>query len=105
MDIKATSKAYLEYLSSSGLSERTIYTYGKDLQQVCRFFGENTDMNSILVTQVGKFLKSDELLKLPNGKERAEPTVKKTIRVFTQFIKWSHEQGYMDTTPLPKSLN
>lgn len=105
MDIRTAADNYLKHLGESGKSERTLYTYGKDLEQVCRFFKGDAEMDKIHLLQVGKFLKSDDLLKLPNGKDRAEPTVKKTVRVFTQFILWSHAQGYMDTVPLPKSLD
>ncbi len=104
MDMKTASVNYLTHLKEEGLKERTLYTYGKDLEQVRRFFGDDTPMDQIQLLKVGKFLKSDELLKLPNGKERALPTIKKTTRVFTHFIIWSHKQGYIDMLPLPKSL-
>ncbi len=104
MDIKTASEHYLAHLKREGLKERTLYTYGKDLEQIRRFFGDDISMNQIQLLKVGKFLKSDELLKLLNGRERAQPTIKKTIRVFTHFIIWSHKQGYMDMLPLPKSL-
>ena len=98
------SENYLKHLKKGGLKDRTLYTYGKDLEQIRRSFGDDSAMDHIQLLKVGKFLKSDELLKLANGKDRAEPTVKKTVRVFTHFILWSHKQGYMDILPLPKSL-
>ena len=104
MNVKTASEAYLTHLKTQGLKERTLYTYGKDLEQVRQFFGDESLMEEIHLLKVGKFLKSDILLKLANGKDRAEPTVKKTVRVFTHFILWSYKQGYLDALPLPKAL-
>ena len=64
---------YLEQLKTDGKSERTIYTYTQDAKQITGFFGTDRKLSAILVPHVGKFLKSDALLKLPNGNERAEP--------------------------------
>ena len=93
---------YLEHLKETGKSERTIYTYGQDAKQITAFFGSDRKLTSILTPHVGKFLKSDVLLKLPNGKERAEPTVRKTVRVLRMFMTWALDQGYIDRLPLPK---
>ena len=76
-----TMAEYLEHLKTEGKSERTLYTYGQDAKQITSFFGAERKLSAILVPHVGKFLKSDALLKLPNGNERAEPTVRKTVRV------------------------
>ena len=73
-------------------------------QQIISFFGADRKLTSILTPHVGKFLKSDALLKLPNGKLRAEPTVKKTVRVLRMFFVWAREMGYITSLPLPKNL-
>lgn len=93
---------YLEYLKADGKSERTIYTYGQDAKQITSFFGAERKLSAILVPHVGKFFKSDALLKLPNGNERAEPTVRKTVRVMRMFFVWALDMGYIDKLPLPK---
>jgi site-specific recombinase XerD len=95
---------HLEYLKAQGKSERTIYTYGKDFEQVEAFFGPNRKLSAILVPHVGSFLKSDALLKMHNDKDRSEITVKKTVRVFRTFLVWAKEQGYIDKLPLPKDV-
>lgn len=95
---------YLEYLKEEGKSERTIYTYGLDVEQIIAFFGAERKLTSILTPHVGKFLKSDALLKLPNGGERAETTVRKTVRVLRMFFVWTLEQGYITKLPLPKDV-
>ena len=95
---------YLEHLKSEGKSERTIYTYSRDIEQIIGFFGTDRKLTSILTPHVGKFLKSDALLKLPNGNERAEPTVRKTVRVLRTFFVWARDNGYIDKLPLPKDV-
>lgn len=95
-------QAYLEHLKDQGKTERTLYTYGKDFEQIEAFFGAEKKLTSILIPHVSSFLKSDALLKLPSGKERSEPTVKKTVRVFRMFLVWALEQGYITKLPLPK---
>jgi hypothetical protein len=98
------AQAYIEHLRAQGKKDRTLYTYGRDLQQMEAFFGEDKKLKSILSPHVGKFLKSDELLRLPNGTERAKPTVEKTVRVLRMFLLWAKETGRIDKLPLPKDL-
>ena len=95
---------YLEQLKTDGKSERTIYTYSRDAEQIIGFFGSDRKLSAILTPHVGKFLKSDALLRLPNGTERAEPTVRKTVRVLRMFLVWARDNGYIDKLPLPKDV-
>jgi site-specific recombinase XerD len=85
---------YLDFLRKEGKSERTIYTYSQDAKQIIAFFGADRKLTSILTPHVCKFLKSDILLKLPNGNFRAELTVKKTVRVLRMFFTWAKDMGY-----------
>ena len=94
---------YLEHLRACGKSERTLYTYNKDMEQVEAFFGPDKKLSAILIPHVSGFLKSDALLKMRGDKDRSEITVKKTIRVFRMFLAWAKEQGYLDKLPFPKN--
>ena len=96
------AQAYLEHLKGQGKKERTLYTYGKDLEQIEAFFGVDRKLTGILAPQVGKFFRSHALLKFPSGKERSQPTVEKTKRVLRMFLVWAHETGQIDKLPLPK---
>jgi len=96
------AKAYIEHLRTHGKTERTLYTYGKDFEQIEAFFGAERKLTSILTPHVGKFFKSDALLKLPSGKERAKPTVEKTKRVLRMFLIWAKDTGRIEKLPLPK---
>ena len=95
---------YLEHLKDEGKSERTLYTYTRNTEQIISFFGADRRLSGILVPHVGKFLKSDALLRLPNGNERAEPTVRKTVRILRMFLCWSLERGYITKLPLPRDV-
>lgn len=98
------AQAYIEHLRTQGKKERTLYTYGQDFKQMEAFFGEDRKLKAILPPHVGKFLKSDELLRLPSGGERAKPTVEKTIRVLRMFLVWAKDTGRIAKLPLPKDL-
>ncbi len=100
--LHSAAKTYLEHLKDQGKTERTLYTYGKDFEQIEAFFGPDKKLTSILTPHVSGFLKSDALLKMPSGKERSEPTVKKTVRIFRMFLVWCQEQNYITKLPLPK---
>jgi len=101
--LKDAVKAYMESLKQAGKSPRTLYTYGKDFEQIQRFFGEEKKLSAILKPHVGKFMKSDELLTLPNGNRRANQTIKKTYRVLRAFFYWAQSEGYIEEVPMPKS--
>lgn len=97
-------QAFLEHLREEGKKERSLYTYARDLMQIEAFFGPERKLSAILVPQVGKFLKSGELLRLPNGKERAKPTVEKTVRILRMLLVWAKETGRLERLPLPKDV-
>ena len=96
------AEAYIEHLRQAGKKERTLYTYGRDFQQIEAFFGKDRRLAAILSPHVGKFLKSDALLVLPSGKPRAKPTVDKTVRVLRMFLVWAQGTGRIASLPLPK---
>ena len=102
LTIHEAARAYLSHLREQGKKERTLYTYGKDFQIIEGFFGGDKPLASIRTPQVGKFFKSDHLLKMANGKERAKPTVDKVMRVFRMFLVWAKETGRLAELPLPK---
>lgn len=104
MTLQEAVQLYLESLVLAGKSSRTIYTYGKDCQQMLDFFGPDKKLVNILPVHVAKFYQSDALLKVAkNGKERASRTVNKTKMVFKCLLNWAKEQGHIETLPLPKS--
>lgn len=95
---------YLGMLENKGKSKRTLYTYGKDLEQILSFFGPNQPVQNVTLPWVGRFLKSNELLRLSSGGERSPQTVNKTIRVFRMLLVWLHKEGKLTEVRLPKSV-
>lgn len=102
--LREATQQYLEHLKNWGKSPRTLYTYGKDLEQIRAFFGSEKSIQQITLPFIGRFLKSPELLNLPNGEPRANQTVQKTIRVLRQFLTWCYHQGMIDSLSLPKCM-
>ncbi|MBU2483413.1 MAG: hypothetical protein KJ760_20195 [Proteobacteria bacterium] len=96
------TEAYLKHLKTQGKKEATLFTYARDIQQIETFFGADRKLSAILPAHIGRFFKSDALLKLPSGKSRAKPTVEKTMRVLRMFLIWAKETGRIDKLPLPK---
>jgi len=103
MTIHETTAAFINHLRENGKKARTLYTYRKDLDLIEGYFGKDKKLQELRITQVGKFLKCDALLKLGNGNARAERTVAKTIRVFRMMLVWAKDTGLIDELPLPKS--
>jgi site-specific recombinase XerD len=103
MTIHESTTAFINHLRENGKKERTLYTYRKDLDLIEGYFGKDKKLQELRITQVGKFLKCDALLKLGNGNARAERTIAKTIRVFRMMLVWAKDTGLIDELPLPKS--
>jgi hypothetical protein len=69
----------MKHLVENGKKPRTIYTYGKDSEQILAFFGTDKKLKNILPVHVADFYKSDALLKTSkNDKPRQPETVRKT---------------------------
>jgi site-specific recombinase XerC len=101
--LKDAGPKWLESLETAGKQERTVATYGRQMSVITEFFGEDKAVTAIRVTDVGRFLKSAALLKMPTGKERAERTVAQIVRVLRMFLEWACEQGLIKAVPFPKA--
>lgn len=104
MILQKAVQQYLDALQAQGKKPRTLYTYGKDCEQIVAFFGPEKKLVNILPAHVARFYKSEELLLIPKtGKVRAERTVNKTRRVLRMLLTWTVEHGYLEQLPLPKT--
>ena len=102
MTLKDAAPQYLEHLRAVGKKEQTLRTYANALEVAIGFFGEGKTLKALRPADVGRFLKSDALLKKPNGKERAQPTVDQIARVVRMLLAWAVEQGHVQTIAFPK---
>ncbi|HUT36141.1 MAG TPA: site-specific integrase [Planctomycetota bacterium] len=102
LTLKDAAPQYLEYLRAAGKDAHTVRTYGKALEVASAFFGETKAIKALRPADVGRFLKSDALLKKPNGKERAKPTTDQITRVFRQLLEWAQAQGHVESVAFPQ---
>ena len=100
--LKDAGPKYMEHLRTAGRNPRTVETYTRQFEVVTGFFGEGKKLTAIRPADVGRFLKSEALLKKPNGRERAAPTIKQIVRVLRMFLEWAQAQGMVATVAFPK---
>ena len=93
---------FLDYLKSKGKKEKTLYTYGKDVELLVNHFGKEQAITKITKPLMGEFLICDGILKTASGKDKSIITINKTRRVVGQFFDWLIEIGEMTESPMPK---
>ena len=102
--LKEAVEKYMEHLEAEGKTERTRYTYSKDLDLALEFFGEDKMLAKLIPAQVAKFFKSDLVTKVPkSGREKSPITVTKSLRVFRQMLVFCRDQKWITTLPLTKT--
>jgi len=102
LTLKDAAPQYLEYLRAAGKNVHTVRTYGKALEAIAGFFGEGKALKALRPADVGRFLKSDALLRKPNGAERAKPTTDQITRVLRMLLEWAQGQGHVPTVAFPQ---
>ena len=102
ISLKDAGTQYFRILDATGKNPRTVNTYRRHFEIVTDFFGETKKLSAIRPPDVGRFLKSDLLLAMTNGKQRAEATLKQIVRVFRVFLEWALTQGMVDSVAFPK---
>jgi len=102
LTLKDAAPQYLQYLRAAGKNVHTVRTYGKALEAIAGFFGEAKALKALRPADVGRFLKSDALLKKPNGAERAKPTIDQIIRVLRMLLEWAQGQGHVAAVAFPQ---
>ena len=101
--LKDAGTQYFRILDATGKNPRTVNTYRRHFEIVVGFFGESKKLSAIRPADIGRFLKSDALRVMPNGKERADATVKQIVRVLRMFFEWAQTQGILESVPFPKA--
>ena len=95
--------AFLKHLTDEGKNERTVEVYGRCLENVAAYFGQDKPLGKLTPATIGTFFKSDAFLKKPNGKAKSEITLTQNRRVTRMMLVWAHEKGFLADIPLPKS--
>ena len=104
MNLTDAKASFLAHLEALGKHPRTLYTYAKDLDYFIQFFGNDRDLASIRIPEMGKWLKADSYLNTLKGQPRSPRTLDKNLRVIRQLFVWAQAEGHIDTLPLPKSI-
>ena len=100
--LKEAVDQYLAYLTEIGKRPGTVATYGKDFELAIKHFGENRKIDSFITPNISEFFKADLVNKLPNGKDRAKPTIDKTKRAVRMMFTWAKDKGLINRLPIPK---
>ncbi len=95
--------AFLKHLAENGKNERTVEVYGRCLENVAVYFGQDKPLGKLTPATIGTFFKSDAFLKKPNGKAKSEITLTQNRRVLRMMLVWANETGYLADVPLPKA--
>ena len=101
--LKDAGTQYFRVLDATGKNPRTVNTYRRHFEIVVGFFGEGRKLSAIRPADVGRFFKSDALRIMPNGKERADATVKQIVRVLRMFFERAVAQGMLESVPFPRA--
>ena len=92
---------YVAHLQAEGKAQPTLRSYNSDFEMLAKHFGEKTALGKITPPLMGKFLKSDPVTKMRNGKAKAERSVDKSRRAIRMFFSWCVEQGHISKNPFP----
>ncbi len=101
--LREVAEDYIDSLVFTETKASTIKVYLKSIQLAVDYFGAQRQVDAITLLQVGKFFNSPALKNLPNGKPRAELTVKQIKRVFRQCMDFALEKKWITSLPVPKS--
>lgn len=104
-ELVETVNQFLDYLKSQGKKEKTLYTYGKDVELLVQHFGKEKAINKITKPLMGGFLKSVPVNRTTSGKEKSVITIRKTKRVVSQFFDWLIETDVITDSPMPPACN
>jgi len=102
LTLKEAVEQYLAHLAEIGKAKGTVATYGKDFELAVKHFGGHKKMDAFLPPHIATFFKSDLVNKLPNGKDRAKPTIDKTKRAVRMLFVWAKESSMINKLPIPK---
>ena len=100
--LKTACEKYLAALKERGQKPSTIGTAERTLALLLAEMGESKEVGKIMTVHVSKFYNSEAVNKL-NGKPRAEPSVLQIRRIVRASLVWFHEQGWINSVPLPSS--
>ena len=96
------AERYLKHLEEAGKSHGTCFSYAIELRTACKALGVETLVGSLTANDVQLYFESDAVMKLKNGKPKAQPSYLKTRRVLRLALCWAVEKGWLESAPIPE---
>ena len=82
-------------LEADGKSPHTVSSYLRDVGMLAGFLGTDPPVPSITPDDVNRFLLSDAVQRLPDGRAKKRGSVAKIKLSLRAFFRWVHERGMM----------
>jgi len=106
INLKEASAQYIQHLEQTGQKPSTVGTAKRTLDLLLADMGEGKAVDKILPVHVAAFFKSEAATMQPGKdgpKPRAQASMLQIRRIVRAALVWWHEQGYLETVPVPRS--
>jgi hypothetical protein len=94
------SSQYLLHMEEEGKSAGTQFSYSMELKLARDELGADTLVSALTADDIERFNKSKRVMKLKNGKPKAEPSFMKTRRVLRLALAWAAQSGLIASSPI-----
>jgi hypothetical protein len=101
INLKDGAAQYIEHLDANGKKPSTVGTARRTMDLFVGHMGEAKEVGKILPVHVAGFFKSEAATTL-KGKPRAQASILQIRRIVRGALVYWHEQGLLDSVPLPK---
>lgn len=101
INLKNGAAQYIENLEAIGKKPSTVGTARRTMDLFVGHLGEAKEVGKILPVHVAGFFKSEAATML-KGKPRAQASILQIRRIVRGALVYWHEQGHLESIPLPK---
>ena len=101
INLKDAAVKYIKHLEAIGKRPSTVKTAQRTMDLFVGHLGEDKETAKILPVHVAGFFKSEAATTL-RDKPRAKASILQIRRIVRGALVFWHEQGYLDSVPLPK---
>jgi len=101
INLKDAATQYIEHLEAVGKKPSTVGTARRTMDLFVGHLGEGKEVGKILPVHIAGFFKSEAATML-KGKPRAKASILQIRRIVRGALVFWHEQGHLESVPLPK---
>ena len=101
LELRIAIEEYLEHLKALGKKASTVGTAKRTMDLFEEHLGPKKVVAKIMPVHVAGFFKSEAATML-KGKPRAKASILQIRRIVRSALVWWHEQGHLESVPLPK---